>query len=240
MQNTLAQRLGLEVAPTQAINYEEMVSPITFEGTLEEILQYVRDGKIKVVRYQGMIQGMHFDSGLSTLEDNLAGQEFQKAFGYKPVMQWVLIAMQLLECGLINEVSEVVDDKYIVIPSIRQIIDLNGNMVVELDQEEVPFSMGSTNMVITSALLDKLEEKLHPVSEEAPAYEDYPSDLTVSLEEVGGTTDAAVKNYLRRRYARCLERGSVPTVAVEDDAVHITNIRWGRKLSRIERERLGI
>lgn len=240
MQNRLAQRLGLEVAPTQAINLEEAVSPITFEGTLEEVLKYVKEGKINVVKQGGYLVGMHFNSGLGTLEDNLAGEAFGRAYGGKPVMRWVAIAVQLLECGLIDQVTDVVGNYYMVIPSIRQVIDLDGDMTVEVTEEEVPFSMGNTEMLVAGALLDKLEAKLHPTPTDVPVEDGYPTELTVTVEQVGGISESAVKNYLRLRYARCLARGTTPTIQCTADGLHITDIQWGRKLSRIERERLGI
>ena len=92
------------------LNIEEHLSQETDPGTFKEILDMVYEDKIiPLIDNAGNILGISVDPGCETiLEDSIAQAIFEKRYCCRPVMPWVLKA---LECKAIGKViTRVVED----------------------------------------------------------------------------------------------------------------------------------
>ena len=101
-------------------------NPYTFEGTFQELYGLVAEGKLKLLKQNGMVVGGSI-SGYDTIEqDNLAGEAFNRAYSYKPLMQYVNLAVQLVESNIIPQ--EIVEDYDLKVRILNNIwLDLYGN-----------------------------------------------------------------------------------------------------------------
>ena len=82
-------------------------NPYTFEGTFMEIYNLVAQGRLHLLKQGNMVVGGSI-TGYDTIEqDNLAGAAFMQAFMFKPLMEYLELAVALVEASLIPElVSE--------------------------------------------------------------------------------------------------------------------------------------
>lgn len=187
-------------------------NPYTFEGTFMEIYNLVAQGRLHLLKQDNMVVGGSI-TGYDTVEqDNLAERAFMEAFGCKPLMQFVDLAVALVEANLIpTMVSE----------TPFRISILNGLVKLDLTGREV------------EDLEDDLEDD--PEDEDAPEVRtDDPEDTYIVPASVALSTKA-MKNYIRKQAGRCFARGSAPTYHVlENGDWEVSDITWGRKLTKAE------
>lgn len=74
------------------VNLEEAkAKAVSYEGTASELKRLYDEGKVTLVTDEsGSVRGIWVNSGTGDLMlDNLSGENFQKAYGSKPVMEWL-------------------------------------------------------------------------------------------------------------------------------------------------------
>lgn len=203
----LAEKYGIQkVVEVGSIDLNQ--NPYTFEGTFMEIYNLVAQGRLHLLKQGGMVVGGSI-TGYDTVEqDNLAERAFMEAFGNKPLMQYVDLAVALVEANLI---PTMVSERPFTISI------LNGLVKLDLMGREV----------------DEVEDD--PEVEDAPeARADDPEDTYIVPASVALSTKA-MKNYIRKQAGRCFARGAEPTYKLlENGDWEVSNITWGRKLTRAE------
>lgn len=203
----LAEKYGIQkVVEVGSIDLNQ--NPYTFEGTFMEIYNLVAQGRLHLLKQGGMVVGGSI-TGYDTVEqDNLAERAFMEAFGCKPLMQYVDLAVALVEANLI---PTMVSERPFTISI------LNGLVKLDLMGREV----------------DEVEDD--PEVEDAPeARADDPEDTYIVPASVALSTKA-MKNYIRKQAGRCFARGSAPTYhLLENGDWEVSNITWGRKLTKAE------
>ena len=183
-------------------------NPYTFEGTFMEVYNLVAEGRLQLLKQGNMVVGGSV-TGYDTVEqDNLAGMAFTQAFMFKPLMEYLELAVSLVEANLIPElVSE----------TPFRISILNGLVKLDLMGREAP-----------DVEEDPEDEDVPEVRADAPE-DTYIVPATVALSRT------AMKNYIRKQVGRCFARGAEPTYKLLDNGDwEVSNITWGRKLTRAE------
>lgn len=203
----LAEKYGIQkVVEVGSIDLNQ--NPYTFEGTFMEIYNLVAQGRLHLLKQGNMVVGGSI-TGYDTVEqDNLAERAFMEAFGCKPLMQYVDLAVALVEANLIpTMVSE----------TPFRISILNG--LVKLD--------------LMGRQMDDFEDD--PEDEDAPEVRaDAPEDTYIVPSTVA-LSRTAMKNYIRKQVGRCFARGAEPTYKLLDNGDwEVSNITWGRKLTKAE------
>lgn len=183
-------------------------NPYTFEGTFMEIYNLVAQGRLHLLKQGGMVVGGSI-TGYDTVEqDNLAERAFMEAFGCKPLMQYVDLAVALVEANLIPTMVS-----------------------------ETPFRISILNGLVKLDLMGREVEDLEddPEDEDAPEVgADDPEDTYIVPASVALSTKA-MKNYIRKQAGRCFARGSAPTYhLLENGDWKVSDITWGRKLTKAE------
>lgn len=80
-----------DYAPKHVDLEEVKAKAVRYEGTFEELKRLHQEGKVTLVTGStGEVTGLWVDSGTGDLmADNLSGENFNRAYGFKPVMQWL-------------------------------------------------------------------------------------------------------------------------------------------------------
>ena len=148
-------------------------------------------------------------TGYDTIEqDNLAERAFMEAFGCKPLMQFVDLAVALVEANLIPTMVS-----------------------------EAPFKISILNGLVKLDLMGCEVEDLEgdPEDEDAPEVgADDPEDTYIVPASVALSTKA-MKNYIRKQAGRCFARGSAPTYhLLENGDWKVSDITWDRKSTKAE------
>ena len=81
------------------INLEdEQAKAPTYAGTFTELYELVKSEKVTLVTLNdGQVIGIYVESGTGNMMlDDLAGRNFQSAYGSKPMMQWVEILVDAI------------------------------------------------------------------------------------------------------------------------------------------------
>lgn len=94
------------------INLEdELAKAPTYAGTFTELYELVKSEKVTLVTANdGQVIGIYVESGTGNMMlDDLAGHNFQSAYGSKPMMQWVEILVDAVHTG--KEVTEINEDE---------------------------------------------------------------------------------------------------------------------------------
>ena len=102
----LAEKYGIQkTVEVDSIDLNQ--NPYTFEGTFMEVYNLVAEGRLHLLKQGNMVVGGSV-TGYDTVEqDNLAGMAFTRAFMFKPLMEYLELAVSLVEANLIPElVSE--------------------------------------------------------------------------------------------------------------------------------------
>lgn len=72
------------------INLDEVLEgTVSGSGSFEELKEAVENGVVSLVTTNGMVVGIHYDSGKSGVEDNIEGLKFAKRFEGHNVMEYV-------------------------------------------------------------------------------------------------------------------------------------------------------
>lgn len=192
------------------LNIEEHLSQETDPGTFKEILDMVYEDKIiPLIDNAGNILGISVDPGCETiLEDSIAQAVFEKRYCCRPVMPWVLKA---LECKAVGKViTRVVEDAD------------TGEVIITLDN-------GTEEVLIEGIPREELPRS-YSYDDGAPT-----SDIRVEVEDLDDSVDEeiAIARYLRDTYQRYLAKDANPqfTYTYDDvDECYIVNdVKWGRK-----------
>jgi hypothetical protein len=90
---------------------EEKAKAPTYAGTFTELYELVKSEKVTLVtQNDGQVIGIYVESGAGNMMlDDLAGRNFQSAYGSKPMMQWVEILVDAVHKG--KEVTEINEDE---------------------------------------------------------------------------------------------------------------------------------
>lgn len=202
---TLAEKYGIQKgAKVGTINLSE--NPYTFKGTFEELYGLVAGGRLKLLTQNGMVVGGSI-SGYDNIEqDNLAGKAFMEAYGCRPLMQYVNLAVELVEANIIPKV---------ITESPLTISILNGLVTLDLYGNEIQRPQ------------PKATQPNEEVDDEDEVYE-VPGNVV--------DTDRNIKNYIRAMEGRCLARGCNPDITYNEDTgvYEVRGIKWGRKLTDAE------
>ena len=212
---TLAEKYGIEkVVEVGSLELNE--NPYTYEGTFMEIYNLVKAGNLKLLKRSGMTVGISVGGHETIEQDNLAARAFERAFGCKPIMQYVDLAIQLVEANLIP--SKVTSDPF-------RVEILNGLVTLDLMGREVETNPEPEH--------DEDEEDL---VEEDEATEVGETDEYIVPADVAEKGKTAIKAYIRKEAGRCFARGADPIYYeyLDDGRVQVTCIQWGRKLTRAE------
>lgn len=214
---TLAEKYGIQkVVEVGSVELNE--NPYTYEGTFMEIYNLVKAGNLKLLKRSGMTVGISVGGHETIEQDNLAARAFERAFGSKPVMQYVDLAIQLVEANLIP--SKVTNDPL-------RVEILNGLVTLDLMGREV-----ATN---PEPEQDEDEEELDEDEELVEDDETDEDDEYIVPADVAAKGKTAIKAYVRKEAGRCFARGADPIYEYLDDGrVQVTCIQWGRKLTRAE------
>lgn len=189
-------------------------NPYTFEGTFMEVYNLVAEGRLQLLKQGNMVVGGSV-TGYDTVEqDNLAGMAFTQAFMFKPLMEYLELAVSLVEANLIPELVSETPFRISILNGLVK-LDLMGREAPDVEDEpedeEVPE-----------------EEEVSEVRADAPE-DTYIVPATVALSRT------AMKNYIRKQVGRCFARGAEPTYKLLDNGDwEVSNITWGRKLTRAE------
>lgn len=94
------------------INLEdEKAKAPTYAGTFTELYELVKSEKVTLVtQNDGQVIGIYVESGTNNVMlDDLAGRNFQKAYGSKPMMQWVEILVDAVHTG--KEITKINEEE---------------------------------------------------------------------------------------------------------------------------------
>lgn len=194
-----------DLNPIKTVNIESAMNTERGTGTFKEILDKVYADEIRpLVMNDGTIVGISYDAKTSNhIDDNLEQMKFERRYAGKPVMDYVLKA---LECKAKNvKVREVVEND-------------NGVKVVTEDGEEI-IVINNSNYNTSNYYSEELPEEV-----EIP-YTDLGIEYGDELDEDD------VRDYLREEYDHYLARGCELDIEYDDDDeyVLVSNIEWGRK-----------
>lgn len=203
----LAEKYGIQkVVEVGSIDLNQ--NPYTFEGTFMEIYNLVAQGRLHLLKQGNMVVGGSI-TGYDTVEqDNLAERAFMEAFGCKPLMQYVDLAVALVEANLIPTMVS-----------------------------ETPFRISILNGLVKLDLMGRQVDDFEDDPEEEEVYTsetDVPEDTYIVPSTVA-LSRTAMKNYIRKQVGRCFARGAEPTYKLLDNGDwEVSNITWGRKLTKAE------
>lgn len=72
----------------------------TYEGTFKELANLVKEKKVTLVTDNaGYVTGIYVSAHQDTMLDEIAGQNFARAYGCKPVMDWIKIIIDANYAG---------------------------------------------------------------------------------------------------------------------------------------------
>ena len=192
------------------LNIEEELMKETEPGTFKEILDMVyADQIIPLVDNAGTILGISVDPGCGDiLKDNIAQAIFEKRYLLRPVMPWVLKALECKAVGkVITDVAENAE---------------TGEVVITLEN-------GITETLIEGIEIPKPEDIL-------TTYVTPTDDIRIEIEDLDPEVDTttAIARYLRSTYQRYLSRDAAiqfKYVYDPDDECYIVNdVKWGRRI----------
>lgn len=189
------------------INIDEHMSGVEYgEGSLKQIIDMVYDEKIiPIINKEGEIVGISVNSGANNIiEDNIAQVKFEKAYCCKPVMEWVIKALDYKAARKI--ISEVVEDEN----GLRVIFD-NGECDILCERTaRSPYEHTEPDCNGIEIPLDELGD-----------FEDDDAEYN------------AIARWLRDTYDRYLSGNANPQFIYEydeDEGVYLVNeVKWGRK-----------
>lgn len=211
---TLAEKYGIQKhVEVGSINLDQ--NPYSYEGTFNEIYSLMVTNKLKLLKQGDMIVGGSVSGYDNTEDDNLASAAFMKAFMLKPLLQYVNLATELVEANLIPTVIS---------ENPLRVSILNGRVTLDMYGNEVE------------------EDKVEPEAE----VQDEDDEIRIDALELDDPEDEVdawkqIKHYLRKEYGRCLARDYEPHFYYDDDTDEyvVCNLKWGRKLTAKELEKLA-
>lgn len=177
-------------------------------GTFKNILDKVYANEIiPLTTNSGMIVGISYDAKTdSIVNDNIEQMKFEKAYAGKPVMSWVLAALDLkARRVVIDEIEEDGED--------IAVITAEGERITITESVKK-----STSYSYDSDLPEDVEISY--------------DDLNIYGDEPMCWIESAVKNYLRQTYDHYLSgKDAAPDIELDEDEEYILvrNIHWGRK-----------
>lgn len=194
-----------------------------YDGTFRIILNLVMQDKLKLLIRYGQVVGISVDSGTGSIEqDNLAGENFARAYDALTAYTYVQTAMALKMAGAI--VDDIVEDNGVRIYLYQEgkVLNEYGNTIAELTEEE-------KRNVTMDTVREALDAKLQP-AESTPSrtHNDLPKELDVDEDaviEAGG-----IGNYLRGTYKHYLAKGHDFSWDYDNGVYHVFDIEWGRKI----------
>lgn len=175
-----------------------------YVGTFSELHELIKAKKVAlVVKDDGEVTGIHVDSGnTNLLADELAGRNFSRAYGCKPIMKWVEMIIAATSQG-------------------KQITDINeaeGTYVV--DGEVLNFiEMRPATKAPRQAYVEDLPTEVTLNIEDDLGGET--NDMAVAL---------YLRNKYDHYLSGQVDHPFVVTRDEDDgETVHVTDISWGRK-----------
>lgn len=210
----------------------------TYDGSFKTIYNMVKENKIKLLTRNGVVVGISVDSGTGSLEkDNLAAENFSKVYSIYTVRVYMGTTMMLLKAGV--EVNDIVEEKNsvkIYLYREGKILNEYGETIVELSDEDLE----GVTMDNIREVLDEAYNAKYASKQEHTAPRAYNVDnVVISADEahnVDISSTSSIKRYLRNKYQRYLQGGCVPQAVRNDDgSITISDIAWGRTMSRDEK-----
>jgi len=230
--NKFAEVLGREVVEVEKLDLNQLEESIEnpYKGTLEEIIELVQNDQLVGLYSGGNLIGLNMITNKSYLEDQILQRHFSRAYWGKPVMKWFEVAINLKEAS-INKVKVVRGD-ILVAAEDKVAFDLKGNELANTLNMDL-ISTEANELVLSGLAVDKMTERgLNRLANDIKALDDQPSEIEIEL----GSEDAELaednpKRYLKKKYQRCLARGTNPTLSRTETHIKISDIQWGRKLT---------
>lgn len=197
-----------DLNPIKTVNIESAMNTAYGTGTFKEILDKVYADEIRpLVMNSGEIVGISYDAKTSNhIDDNLEQMKFERRYAGKPVMEYVLKA---LECKAKNiKVRDIIENE----DSVKVIAE-NGEEIVVVDN---------------GYNYDYDEDNYY--GEELPDEVEIPYD-ELGIENEDDLDEEEVKKWLRENYDHYLARGCELDIEADDydEYVVVSNIEWGRK-----------
>ena len=192
-----------ELNRIKMVNIEEKLAGVERgTGTFKEILDNVMAGVIiPLTDNSGRIVGMNFDTKVENLiEDCIAQRKFEMRYCCKPVMNWVLKALELKADRKV--IAEVIENEEGI-----KVVTETGE-VIDIETYYIP------------------NTKAAAPAEELPTEVDIAAD---SLEEVNLANVKKYLRDTYNRYLSGFAGDPTIEVSEDGANVHVSNIYWGRK-----------
>lgn len=201
-----------QFTPKSVVLADVKAAATTYEGTFSEMVSLIHNNKVTLVTdAAGEITGLWVNSDhADPMIDAISGENFQRAYGCKPVMDWINTIYTIRSAG---EVIESIDDTA-------------RTMVVN----------GEVRNLDNTPYVAPTPRQEAPVTNEASTSMDIPYDALNGHEY--DTT--YVKGYIRYTTGKCFAKGSISGITYQYDrenrVIHVGNLYYGRNLTEEERE----
>ena len=199
-----------ELNRIKTVNIEEKLAGVERgTGTFKEILDNVMaEVIIPLIDNPGTIVGISFDTKVdNVIDDCIEQRKFEMRYCCKPIMKWVLKALEIKAAG--KAVAEVIENE-------------DGIKVVTETGEVIDIETYDRPSVESAASKVELPSEVEITYEEADE---------ASIEECP-EEEQLVLAYLRNKYNHYLSgKHEAPTIEFDDEncVIKVTNIHWGRK-----------
>lgn len=194
-----------ELNRIKMVNIEEKLAGIERgTGTFKEILDNVMSGVIiPLTDNSGRIVGMNFDTKVTDLiEDCIEQRKFEMRYCCKPVMNWVLKALELKADRKI--IAEVIENEEGI-----KVVTETGE-VIDIETYYRPSATSATPKV------------------ELPAEVDIPASEISSDDVMNGVKKYLRNTY--NHYLSGFAGDPTVNASEDGETYHVTNINWGRKI----------
>lgn len=204
--------------PKHIVLEEARDSAPKYKGMFSELYDLIKNKNVTLVTEKdGTVTGIWVDSGANNLmSDQLAGENFSRAYCSRPVMDWIEMILDLIQENASVEIND--DEGYL--------------KVISTGEVKV-FDRSAFNRASSKLRREETSSEERTVCYESDSTDeidlyDIEDELGIELDESSSQRELkkAIKNYTHRFVAR----GCHPYV--EDGA--IKGIRYGRRASRLE------
>jgi len=229
IENTFGKEMSVEELKDHVrflyTNPEEEVQALgePYDGTFSKILDMVKAGQIVIATNSAdYITGFEVLTNSGDLHiDQLYAEAFRRAYGCKPVMNYVILAYMIhINKLIVNNIQN----------------DGTSALLVEVE-DPIEHKVYNLN-IYGDEWIEKPHSPSHKETEQLPEKVVVPSDVMVKGK---GSVEKIVKDYLRDTYNHYLAKGNelvifpIDTGYLGDDGlpkldIEVSNIKWGRKI----------
>ena len=218
IENTFGKEMSVEELKDHVrflyTNPEEEVQALgePYDGTFSKILDMVKAGQIVIAtNYADYITGFEVLTNSGDLHiDQLYAEAFRRAYGRKPVMNYVILAYMIhINKLIVNNIQN----------------DGTSALLVEVE-DPIEHKFYKLN------LYGDDYSQNYSVPRKVKTQENLPSEVTIPIETVQkpGSLQKIVKDYLRDTYNHYLAKGNEIEIYADKSSVKVSNIKWGRKI----------